>query len=161
MTRSETTEFLSSLVPAIDPQAYWANEVTIHRTRVEYCRVDFMSFRPESQTAGGIERGRFACYEVKSCLEDYRSGHGLNWYGDFNFVVCLPALIEHVAVTGWEGIYIPVPDGRTVEEEVQTPTPITERASWRLHMVMKAPRKPREKSAAELLFYMLRSGMKG
>lgn len=42
-------------------------------------RVDFVGFRPErfSPFPSSIERGEFVYVEVKSCMADFKSGHGL------------------------------------------------------------------------------------
>lgn len=34
------------------------------------------------------ELGRFDFYEIKSCMGDFTSGHGLNFWGDTNILVC-------------------------------------------------------------------------
>ena len=44
--------------------------------------------------AGAIERGTFTCYEVKSCIADLQSGHGTNWLGDANWLVCPIEMVE-------------------------------------------------------------------
>lgn len=52
-------------------------------------RVDFVAFSPG---VGGrncaLERGRFVFVEVKSCMDDFKSGHGLTFHGDDNWLVC-------------------------------------------------------------------------
>lgn len=52
-------------------------------------RVDFMAFSPG---VGGrnmkLEHGRFVFVEVKSCMADFKSGHGLTFRGDDNWLVC-------------------------------------------------------------------------
>ena len=52
-------------------------------------RVDFVAFSPG---AGGrncaLEHGKFVFVEVKSCMEDFKSGHGLTFLGDENWLVC-------------------------------------------------------------------------
>lgn len=61
-----------------------------------------MQFEPDwyhtAIHAGCVERGTFTFYEVKSCLADFKSGHGLNLFGDCNYVVMpvetYPKLIE-------------------------------------------------------------------
>lgn len=49
-------------------------------------RVDFVAFKPESFSPGrssptpsSIERGEFVFVEVKSCMADFKSGHGLTF----------------------------------------------------------------------------------
>lgn len=52
-------------------------------------RVDFVAFSPGT---GGrnvaVEHGRFVFVEVKSCMDDFKSGHGLTFLGDQNWLVC-------------------------------------------------------------------------
>ena len=35
-----------------------------------------------------LEHGRFVFVEVKSCMADFKSGHGLTFRGDDNWLVC-------------------------------------------------------------------------
>lgn len=86
MTRKETTEFLSNLLIRdrfSGMGKYWASEVTLNYGSADVKRVDFMQFKPVNTYTSGIEKGEFICYEVKSCLADYKSGHGRNFIGDF------------------------------------------------------------------------------
>lgn len=67
---------------------HYATEVTLDMGTTKVKRVDFMQFKP----AGGIyvsdiEKGEFICYEIKSCIEDVYSGHGLNFVGEKNYIV--------------------------------------------------------------------------
>lgn len=48
----------------------------------------------------GIERATVGVYEVKSCLADFKSGHGLNCVGDVNYIVCPYELM--MQITGME-----------------------------------------------------------
>lgn len=52
-------------------------------------RVDFVAFSPG---AGGrncaLEHGRFVFVEVKSCMDDFKSGYGFTFRGDENWIVC-------------------------------------------------------------------------
>lgn len=59
-------------------------------------RVDFVGFRPErlSPFPSSIERGEFVFVEVKSCMADFKSGHGLTFRGDANWLVCPPDLAQ-------------------------------------------------------------------
>ena len=77
-------------------------------------RVDYMAFRPlnpigmDGICAATVERGTFACYEVKSCWDDYTSGHGLNFIGDENWLVCPRELAERLCgKTSGFGILVP------------------------------------------------------
>lgn len=106
MNRSETTKFLSNLVvrwqmSLVDPRIYWASEVTFEYSHKDECRVDFMRFNPKDNSVGGIEKGDFYCYEVKSCMEDLKSGHGLNFIGDFNYLVMTEELFHEIPPETW------------------------------------------------------------
>ena len=97
MSRKEITSLLSSeLVRCVltrkNAYSYWAHEVEVYDERKGATTwVDFMQFEPAGyHTAthpGNVERGTFTCYEVKSCIADIKSGHGLNWFGDENYMV--------------------------------------------------------------------------
>lgn len=72
---------------------YWADEVycepTISRNLAK--RVDFMAFYPNWRTDSGVmatSKGIFEFYEIKSCMDDFNSGNGLNFEGDDNYLVC-------------------------------------------------------------------------
>lgn len=98
MTRDEITLELSGLVRSrIDRQCpLWGAEVDVPTGRedVPIGRVDFAGFTPYGYgygyvpDASSLERGTLTCYEVKSCMADFRSGHGLNFVGDVNWLVC-------------------------------------------------------------------------
>lgn len=97
LSRTEITSLLSSeLVRLVltrkNAYSYWAHEVEVYDERKGAMTwVDFMQFEPAGyHTAthpGNVERGTFSCYEVKSCIADIKSGHGLNWHGDENYMV--------------------------------------------------------------------------
>lgn len=59
-------------------------------------RVDFVGFRParNSPFPSSIERVEFVFVEVKSCMNDFKSGHGLTFRGDANWLVCPPDLAQ-------------------------------------------------------------------
>ena len=61
-------------------------------------RVDFVAFSPG---AGGrncaLEHGKFVFVEVKSCMDDFKSGHGLTFRGDENWLICPPQPCEQAA----------------------------------------------------------------
>lgn len=88
MKRSETTKFLSRLLEKSrfsGPGKYWAREVSLDYGYAagKARRVDYMQFIPENQCSiSAIEKGIFACYEIKSCKEDIYSGNGLNFIGE-------------------------------------------------------------------------------
>ena len=87
MSRKDVTADLSERVVkklrrqfALVAQEVWVDPVH---------RVDFVAFSPGS---GGrdaaLEHGRFVFVEVKSCMADFKSGHGLTFLGDENWLVC-------------------------------------------------------------------------
>lgn len=52
-------------------------------------RVDFVAYRIGSgYTNAAAERGAFCFVEVKSCMDDFTSGHGRTFEGDENWLVC-------------------------------------------------------------------------
>ena len=61
-------------------------------------RVDFVEFLPKGGVTYSdgphVEHGTFTFYEVKSCIEDLKSGHGLTFEGDENFLVMPVELYE-------------------------------------------------------------------
>lgn len=97
MTRKEITSLLNSELIRLklerkNAYSYWAHEVEVYNERKNTTTwVDFMQFEPGGYHAathpGSVESGTFTCYEVKSSLEDIKSGHGLNFYGDENYLV--------------------------------------------------------------------------
>jgi hypothetical protein len=104
--RSEITERLTELavkrMSNITP--YWATEVNLDESHEH--RVDLMGFE-RAHNAGSeaarVEGGRFICCEVKSCAADYRSGHGLNFWGDENWLVCPREVAEdeRLGIRSW------------------------------------------------------------
>lgn len=96
MTRTETTAALSRLVvKRIRTRlSLWAPEVEVTGGGI----VDYMGFNiyGDSPDAAAMERGTLVCLEVKSCLDDFRSGHGLNFVGDENWLVCPRDLCEEL-----------------------------------------------------------------
>lgn len=97
--RDETTGELSERVWARLRREYSlvASEVWVDDDH----RVDFIGFRPErmSPFPSSIERGEFVFVEVKSCMADFKSGHGLTFQGDANWLVCPPDLAQSLYET--------------------------------------------------------------
>lgn len=149
--RPEITKKLSNALeryinPHGDTRIYWAREVTFDYATSHAIRVDYMRFKPRNNTVSGIEKGDFYCYEVKSSVEDFHSGHGLNFIGDYNYLV-MPEEV-YVAVSNEIPHYV----GVVVSDE----------SSWRnnyrdLKVIKNAKRRDREKSLTEMLFMMFRS----
>ena len=104
MTREEVTYKLSRLAEKHISRRcpLWAPEVVVPSSKdgAEIGRVDFAGFTPFGYGLGCVpdaaflERGELTCYEVKSCMSDYTSGHGLNFVGDVNWLVCPIELCE-------------------------------------------------------------------
>ena len=145
--RKEVTEELSRLLekhinPNNDPRIYWAKEVTFNYATNNRVRVDYMVFKPLNNSVSGIEKGDFYCYEIKSCKEDFESGHGLNFIGDYNYLVLPQELYEEIktSIPYYVGVYVPSGE------------------SWHsLKCVKKAQRSTRTKSVSEMLLMMFRS----
>lgn len=58
-------------------------------------RVDFIAYGIGSgYTNASVERGTFCFVEVKSCMDDFKSGHGLTFEGDENWMVCPRSLAD-------------------------------------------------------------------
>ncbi len=52
-------------------------------------RVDFVAYRlGTGYMNAAAERGTFCFVEVKSCMDDFTSGHGRTFEGDENWLVC-------------------------------------------------------------------------
>lgn len=112
--REETTDELSERVLARLRREYSlvASEVWVDDEH----RVDFVGFRPErlSPFPSSIERGEFVFVEVKSCMADFKSGHGLTFQGDANWLVCPPDLAQSLYETRQlpKSAAVFCPDGR-------------------------------------------------
>lgn len=168
MTRKEITKFLSNLL--IKNQlnirgGYWASEVTLNYGSDKTKRVDFLQFKPvNTMSASGIEKGEFICYEVKSCLDDYNSGHGQNFIGERNYFVMPMSLYKHLKSTlmsarnYYIGVIVPIPKGADKHKEFENPTELDPDKEWELITIKNSHSKDRKYSITELLFCMLRSG---
>lgn len=148
--RKEITKRLSIYAemyinPNNDPRIYYAKEVTFDYATAHATRVDFMKFKPVNNTVSGIEKGDFYCYEVKSTPDDFRSGHGLNFIGDYNYIITTPETYEAIKkeIPHFVGVLIPSND------------------PWRyLESARKAKRKDRTRPALEMLLMMYRSAQR-
>ena len=87
---------------------YWAKEVTFDYSTNHAVRVDYIRYKPVNNTVSGIEKGDFYCYEVKSSVEDFRSGHGLNFLGDYNYLVMPEKIYATISleVPHYVGVYV-------------------------------------------------------
>ena len=142
--RPEITAALSAAIekkinPYNDSRIYWAKEVTFDYSTSHAVRVDYMKFKPVNNSVSGIEKGDFYCYEVKSSVEDFHSGHGLNFLGDYNYLVMPSNVYEAVSkeIPHYVGVYIP--DGKE------------------LICTKKAKKHDRTKPVSEMLLMMFRS----
>lgn len=125
MTRPETTKALTGLAESRIGRRcrLWAPEVEVPSGG----RVDLMGFRPygERPDAASIERGVLICYEVKSCMDDFESGHGLNFVGDENWLVCprdlCDRLRESMRVPRDVGVLCPDAGWRRLLEVIKQP----------------------------------------
>lgn len=186
MNRKETTQFLTDLLirDRLCDRKYYAKEVTLDYGTNHPKRVDVMEFSPAGTTyVADIEKGTFACYEIKSCKDDVFSGNGLNFYGEYNYIVttmqCYKELQEDL-VSGKLashimdfmqipncpefGIMVPVPayiDLRNTEDtwaEFDNPKDIDTEKRYKFWKIRPQSRaNHRTRSMNELLFCMLRA----
>ena len=169
--RTQITEFLSDTLVRTRLTGmgkYYAREVTFDygKGKGKQIRVDYMQFIPENQySVAGIEKGEFICYEIKSCVEDVFSGHGLNAEGERNYIVTtmdtwkrLIDLNNNGKKTFPHEFGVLVACHKSKLDEFENPTPLFEDNKWRLEVVKNASFKYRERSMNEVLFCMLRSG---
>ena len=105
-----------------------------------------MKFKPVNNTVSGIEKGDFYCYEIKSSVEDFHSGHGLNFIRDYNYLVMPKEVYEAVSkeIPYFVGVIVPTESSLC--------------NNWReLKVIKNAKRINREKPLLEMLFMMFRS----
>ena len=148
MNRKEITKKLSELLekginPHNDTRIYYAKEVTFDYGTKDACRIDYMLFRPRNNYISGIEQGKFYAYEIKSSVEDFHSGHGVNWgIADYTYIVTLPEVYEKIKkeLPHWVGCMVP-------SESRWAP----------LEVIKKAKQYNRKKACSEMLLMMFRS----
>lgn len=150
-SRKDITDMLSLAVrkyinPHNDSRIYMAREVTFDYSTDHAIRVDFMKFKPVNNSVSGIEKGDFYCYEVKSSVEDFRSGHGLNFIGDYNYLVMPEKIYAAVCleIPHYVGVLVPAEKSHFGEY-------------YELKSVKKAKRRDRERPISEMLLMMFRS----
>lgn len=170
MTRKEITILLGDILYQqrfTGVGKYYASEVTVDYGTKDACRVDYMQFVPPNQMSiSGLEKGFFICYEIKSCINDFKSGYGQNFIAEENYLVMPMELYKKVIqeIPHNVGVLVPVPvsTGRKTSdlyEEFENPTELKgDSTKWRLHKIRAAYPNHRKKSITELLFCMLRSG---
>lgn len=104
--RPSVTNILSMLVEKRlnAKHSYWSPEVDFDKNTSKYKRIDYVGFKPNMPDglteSSSVELGTFTCYEVKSCMADFKSGNGLSFYGDENFLVCTKELAEQLRDNG-------------------------------------------------------------
>jgi len=172
MTRSEITTFLNELFEHHHKNMCYAKEVTFNYGMQDMFRVDYVTFKPRNQSVSGIEQGIVTAYEIKSCLDDYKSKNGHNMFFDKNYYVMtmetLVAIDARVKWLDWgRGCYVPVPQRWTVQQERETPTKfgtldfkaeMQRLARWDLVCAIKTKQQDRNIPLSTCLFNMLRSG---
>lgn len=102
--RPSTTKALSDLVARrlTARNYYWAAEVNLEKNTDHNHRIDFVGFKPGTDGVVrpySVEAGNFVCFEVKSSMADYKSGHGLTFVGDENYLVCTHELADELKAT--------------------------------------------------------------
>jgi len=132
--------------PYGDPRIYWAKEITFDYATQNAVRVDYMLFRPKSNTVSGIEKGDFYCYEIKSSVEDFHSKNGHNFIGDFNYYIMPEEVYTLVSkeIPYNVGVYVPGGISRCG-------------TYYDLKCVKRAKRKDRDRPISEMLLMMFRS----
>ena len=176
MNRSAITLLLSDLLRRdVLEGTQYASEVKYQKADGTLGRVDFMSFKPREQrygpTAASVEGGKFTAFEVKSCKDDFASGHGLNFIAERNCLVMPMALYKDDEVGNYVGfydiaVYVPIPyyEGRPTTEQVyaewENPLELTHyRPDWRLYKIRaQSVDANRRLSTSELLYAMLKAG---
>lgn len=126
--------------PRNDPRIYTASEVTFDYSSNHAIRVDYMRFKPVNNSVSGIEKGDVYCYEIKSSAEDYCSGHGLNFVGDYNYLVMPESVFDTLRdrIPYFVGVLVPNMENG-------------------LKIVQKAKRHDRTRPLCEVLLMMYRS----
>lgn len=103
-SRKEVTRCLSELVEKriTGRNMVLSREVPFDKGTSSERRVDYVAFRPfmpeQRLEPSSLELGTFEFYEIKSCIADFESGHGLTFEGDENYLVTVPDLAERLRV---------------------------------------------------------------
>lgn len=185
MDRKKTTKLLTDIVifNRLLDRKYYAKEVTLDYGTNHSKRIDIMQFIPQGVTyPSDIEKGKFICYEIKSCMQDIYSGNGLNFYGEKNYIVMTMEtyklfqndyrsgkfsryLLENYPESSqYFGILVPIPayidlrDADAIYKEFDNPTQFNGKdTDWKLWTAINCREGYRIRSTTELLFCMLRS----
>lgn len=105
INRPEITSKLSKLVEKrLESQhMYWSAEVDFDKNLENERRIDYVGFKPFTPFSvnepASVELGNFEFYEVKSGMNDFKSGHGLTYYGDKNYLVTTQEFAEELRTT--------------------------------------------------------------
>lgn len=156
MTRSDITNMLSGLVEKRlrSRHMFWAPEVSFDKSTADYRRIDYVAFKPHTPNyypdPTSVELGVFECYEVKSCMSDFQSGHGLTFYGDRNFLVTTAEFAEELRVKmltprGIDGVLVPNKPGTALISKYANENPQMLAQSYR------------RRCASEMLWAIMRS----
>ena len=110
MNRTEITIDLSERLESYMARRYhlWASEVYLSAYTQDGgtidIRPDYLAFSLShgnyASKAAWVERGMFTVFEVKSCKDDFESGHGLNLIGDKNYIVTTKEFGEQLRYGG-------------------------------------------------------------
>lgn len=154
MNRRDTTEELSELVrkKLANLTPCWASEVPVDGGALGSGIVDFMAFKPATRgypvmCEAELERGLFYFVEVKSCLADFKSGHGLNFNGDQNWLVCERDLADELR------------EKRMLPQNCTIFVPDAPRKRLLQYITLTPERAQRDHSVAFLLYQMMRRGI--
>ena len=173
MNRKEITNFLNALLEREKLSGvgkYSAKEVSFDWGTPNAIRVDYMQFVPKNQLSiSGLEKGIFICYEVKSCKEDFLSGHGKNFIGEKNYLVMTVQTYKELKDLGEIdklpysiGILCPIcksfkyKDDK-IEKQLASNKQFDDLNDWYFETVKSAREVNRKRSIVEILFSMMRS----
>lgn len=179
MSGKETYEFLEHLVirRLIGYEKYWARDVISNFDKTKREKIDFLQYEPyhRVRSMSDIEKGVFTVYDIRVSKTNFYSNKSINFIGEQNYFVttmeCCQNIMddvingkleEHIKKTSplsstTYGILVPIPVGKTIEEESINPTPLDEAKEWELAINFPCIPAPRQKTLAEMFFYMLRS----
>lgn len=167
MNRAEITALLDSELIRMrltrkNAYSYWAHEVWLDRYMEHEKRVDFVEFLPKGGVtytdAPHVEQGTFSFYEVKSCMADLKSGHGLNFDGDENWLVMTVEMFEP-----YKNEVIDNPNGYVAQRTTRSRCLLYGIGKNGRPTFWEQPKKwsndwaCRKRSASELLFAMMRA----
>lgn len=152
---------------------FWAKEVSIET--LDRCRPDYVAVSAhfgKFASLSSIERAVVSVYEVKSCLADYKSGHGLNAVGDVNYIVAPYELImkltemqcdgeiEQIDKLGLWGTAYPFPESHgRVPDVANLPVYEGQVDGWRLYWIEPNFSPGRNQPISTFLWSMMYAGV--